>query len=161
MLWRIFKNLDFKQLFGLLGLFLRNPLYTISTIFATKDCMAIAQQEYGNKHHLSNPANAFRHALWVILIIRKCLKWKNKEESAISWAKKFTDWHEDFSPNEALERAMDLHNNQVGIFFYSEVKAKNEEDIVSFLKQKASEAEKIKTVHEVEKLEKILVYLEE
>lgn len=161
MLWRIFKNLDFTQLFGLFGLFLRNPLYMIPTIFATRDCMNIAQQEYGSKHHLSNPANAFRHALWVILIIRKCLKWRNNEEKAISWAKKFTDWHEKFSPNEALEEAMDLHNNQVGIALYEELKAENEKEIISFLRQKASEAEKIILVAEVDNLERILVYIDE
>ncbi|MGO3182481.1 MAG: DUF6973 domain-containing protein [Aequorivita sp.] len=161
MLWRIFKNLDYTQLFGLLGLFLRNPIYMVPTIFATKDCMAIAQEEYGNKHHLSNPANAFRHALWVILIIRKCLKWRDNEEKAISWAKKFTDWHEKFSPNEPLEEAMDLHNNQVGILFYEEIKDKTELEIISFLKTKALEAEKIKTVDEVKDFKKILVYLDD
>ena len=133
----------------------------IPTIFATRDCMNIAQQEYGSKHHLSNPANAFRHALWVILIIRKCLKWRNNEEKAISWAKKFTDWHEKFSPNEALEEAMDLHNNQVGIALYEELKAENEKEIISFLRQKASEAEKIILVAEVDNLERILVYIDE
>ncbi|WP_310991620.1 DUF6973 domain-containing protein [Aequorivita marina] len=160
MLWRIFNNLDFKQLFGLLGLFLRNPLYTIPTIFATKDCMNIAQREYGSKHHLSNPANAFRHALWVILITRKCLKWKNNEEKAVSWAKKFTDWHEDFSPNKPLDRAMDLHNNQVGLAFYKDVKNKTEEEIVSFLKEKALEAKRVETVDAVESFENKLVYIE-
>lgn len=133
----------------------------VPTIFATKDCMNIAQEEYGSKHHLSNPANAFRHALWVILIIRKCLKWKNNEGSAISWTKKFTDWHEEFSPNEVLERAMDIHNNQVGVLFYEEIKDKSEVEIISFLKRKASEAVKIKTVDEVGNFEKILVYLDD
>ncbi len=160
MLWKIFNKLDYKQLFGLLGLFSRNPFYTIPTIFATRDCMAIAQKEYGSKHHLSNPANAFRHALWVILIIRKSLKWKNNEEKATAWAKEFTDWHEKFSPNEPLEHAMDLHNNQVGISFYNEVKGKNKEEIMSFLKQKASEAVKIKAVEEIEKLGNKLVYIQ-
>lgn len=133
----------------------------VPTIFATKDCMAIAEKEYGNKHHLSNPANAFRHALWVILIIRKCLKWKNNEEKAKAWAKNFTDWHEDFSPNEPLEHAMDLHNNHVGISFYEVIKGRNDEEIVSFLKQKALEAIKIEIVVEVEKFENNLVYLNE
>jgi hypothetical protein len=159
MLWRILKQLDYKQLFGLLGLFLKNPLYAVPTVFATKKCMAIAQREYGSKHHLSNPANAFRHALWVILIVQKCSKWKNDEEKAIVWARKFTDWHEDFSPNAALERAMDLHNNQMGIVFYEAIKHKNEAEIIRFLKQKASEAVKVFTVSEIEKLENRLVYI--
>ena len=159
MLWRIFNRLDFKQLFGLLGLFIRNPFYGIPTIFATKNCMLIAQKEYGNTHHLNNPANAFRHALWVILIIRRCLKWRRNEEKAKAWAKKFTDWHEDFSPNEPIDRAMDIHNNLMGIIFYEEIKNKSEEEIVTFLKQKAEEAAKIETVEEVERFDDKLVYI--
>jgi len=161
MFWRIIKELDFKQLFGLFWLFLQNPIYAFPTIFATKRCMNIAQKEYGGEHHLSNPANAFRHALWVILIVKKCLKWSNNEEKAKVWAKKFTDWHEDFSPNAALERAMDFHNNEMGIIFLEEIKNKNEAEIISFLKQKASEAIKIESVEEVKNNKKTLIYISE
>lgn len=35
-------------------------------------------------------------------------------DSIISWTKEITDWHEDFSPNKELARAMDLHNNFIG-----------------------------------------------
>lgn len=122
--------------------------------------MNIAQKEYGSKHHLSNPANAFRHALWVILIIRKCLKWKLDEVKVKVWAKKFTDWHEEFSPNEALEHAMDLHNNKMGIALFEEVKDNNEAEIILFLKQKAFEAVKIEKTEEVEKLKNDLVYIQ-
>ena len=39
----------------------------------------------------------------------------NKDlDSIISWTKEITDWHEDFSPNKELARAMDLHNNFIG-----------------------------------------------
>ena len=160
MFWRIIKELDFKQLFGLFWLFLQNPLYAFPTIFATKRCMDIAQSEFGSRHHLSNPANAFRHALWVILIAKKCLKWRTNEEKAKAWAKTFTDWHEDFSPNAALERAMDFHNNDMGIVFFDELKNKNEAEIVSFLKQKASEAMKIEAVEEVGNFKNKLVYIQ-
>lgn len=122
--------------------------------------MEIAQKEYGNSHHLSNKANAFRHALWVVLIIQKCLKWKENEEKAKLWAEKFTNWHEDFSPNEALERAMDLHNNTMGLLFFEQLNGKNEAATVSFLKQKASEAVKISTVKEIENIENKLVYID-
>lgn len=159
MFWRIIKTLDFEQLFRLLWLFLKNPIFAFPTVFATRRCMNIAQKEYGSRHHLSNPANAFRHALWVILIVQKCLKWKNNEEKAAFWAKKFTDWHEKFSPNEALEHAMDLHNNKMGIVFFEEIKNYNETEIISFLKKKASEAVKIETVGEIEKLGNNLVYI--
>ena len=76
------------------------------------------------------------------MIIKNCLKWQSNEQKAKTWAKKFTDWHEDFSPNQALERAMDLHNNAMGILYFNELKDKNEVEIVSFLKQKASKAVK-------------------
>ncbi|WP_373693808.1 DUF6973 domain-containing protein [Aequorivita flava] len=141
-------------------MFLKNPLYAFPTIFATKRCMNIAYKEYGSRHHLSNKANAFRHALWVTLIIKKCLKWRNNEEMAKAWAKEFTDWHEKFSPNKALAKAMDLHNNRVGILYFESIKNKNEAEIVSFLKQKASEAIKISTVKNLEQLENNLVYIE-
>jgi|SRR5690606_8014095 hypothetical protein len=160
MLWRILKKLDFKQLFGLLGLFLKNSIYALPTIFATKKCMNIAYEEYGSKHHLGNPANAFRHALWVILITKMCLKWQNNEQKAKMWAKKFTDWHEDFSPNEDLERAMDLHNNTMGLRYFEQVKDRNEAETVSYLKQKASEAVRILTVKEVKSIEDKLVYID-
>lgn len=159
--WDLFRRLNYRQLFGLLGMFIKNPVYAIPTILASNKCMAISQKEYGSKHHLSNPANAFRHALWVILIARKCVKWKNDEERAIAWAKKFTDWHEDFSPNKALERAMDLHNNKVGTLFFQKVKDNNDPEIISFLKQKASEAEKIKTIEDTEKHPNKLVFIAE
>lgn len=159
MLWQILKKLDFKQLFGLFWMFLKNPLYAIPTVLATKECMDIAEREYGSKHHLSNPANAFRHALWVILIIQKCLKWKDNEEKAKKWAKTFTDWHEKFSPNEPLEHAMDLHNNQMGAVYFEEIKNKNESETISFLKRKTSEALKIETEEEVVNIKDKLVYI--
>ncbi|MDP2687266.1 MAG: hypothetical protein Q8O62_08595 [Aequorivita sp.] len=159
MFWRIIKDLDFKQLIGLFWLFLQNPIYAFPTIFATKRCMNIAQKEYGSRHHLSNPANAFRHAFWVILIVKKNLKWRNNEEKAKAWAITFTDWHEDFSPNVALERAMDLHNNEMGIVFFEGIKNKNEAEIISFLKQKASEAIKIESVEEMENIKNTLIYI--
>lgn len=121
--------------------------------------MNIAQREYGSRHHLSNHANAFRHTFWVILIVKKCLKWRNNEEKAKAWAKTFTDWHEDFSPNAALERAMDFHNNEMGIVFFEEIKGKSEIEIISFLKQKASEAIKIESVEEVKKIKDTLIYI--
>ena len=142
---------------------MKNPMYIIPTIIATKKCMDIAQKEYGNSHHLSNKANAFRHALWVILIIQKCLKCKKNEEKAKLWAENFTNWHERFSPNEAMEREMDLHNNKMGIVFFDDMKDKSEVEIISFLKRKASEAVKISTMKEIENIENIenkLVYID-
>ena len=89
------------------------------------------------------------------------MKWKNDEERAMAWAKKFTDWHEDFSPNKALERAMDLHNNQMGAIYFEAVKYKKKAEIITFLKQKASEAQKISAVEDTKKYPNKLVYIAE
>ena len=159
MLSGIFFKLDYKQLFSVAALFFKNPLYAIPTILATKNCLKIAQKEYGDRHNLDNPPNAFRHCLWVILIIRNCLKWRNNEEEAKKWAKKFTDWHEKFAPTKALARGMDLHNNQMGVFLYEETKTMEIKELVSFLKEKAKEAKKITNLNEIKSFENCLVYL--
>lgn len=159
-MWQLIKTLDFKQLFRLFWLFLTHPVYAVPTIFATKKCMDIANKEYGSKHHFGNRANAFRHALWVNLIIKKCLKWHKNEEKAKAWAKRITDWHEVFAKNETLEKAMDLHNNAAGITFYKEIQHNNEAEMITFLKKKASEAIQIETVADANKMEKSLVFIE-
>ena len=47
----------------------------------------------------------------------------------ISWTKEITDWHEDFSPNLALARAMDLHNNYIGRELFQNHKSKTEKKL--------------------------------
>ncbi|TRZ45955.1 DUF6973 domain-containing protein [Robertkochia solimangrovi] len=114
----LIRSLDFSQLLSLNKYFLSNPLFFIATITATKSCMLICNDQFGDTHHQNNQANAFRHAFWNAMIIRQCLKYTSKVENAMSWSKKITDWHEEFSPNERLARVMDLHNNAVGRTFY-------------------------------------------
>lgn len=121
--------------------------------------MAISEREYGDRHNFDNPANAFRHALWVILIIRKCLKWNKNLEKAEAWAKEFTDWHEKFAPNKPFPRAMDLHNNKVGIHYFKMTQALSEAELIAFLKQKAEEAIKINASQETEKWDNKLVFV--
>ena len=160
MLWRILRRLEYRQFFGLLRLFLRNPIYAIPTLIATKQCMSIAYRQYGSKHHLNNKANAFRHALWVILIIQKALEWKKDETRAKVWAKQFSDLHEDLSPNAPLERAMDLHNNLMGIVLFEKIGNRNIRETISILKLETENAVKISAVEEIEQSGKKLVYIE-
>jgi hypothetical protein len=49
-----------------------------------------------------------------MLIVQKSVFSGRDLKKAIAWAKTITDWHEDFSPNTPLARAMDIHNNQIG-----------------------------------------------
>lgn len=161
MIFRILRNLDFRQLFSLGKLFLKNPAYAVPTLSATKRSMRIATKEYGEKHHLDNKANAFRHALWNILIIRACLKCRSNVEKALQWAETITTWHEDFSPNPPLERVMDLHNNEIGRNLFLKTENLSEEEMVDFIKQEASAAKKIFKVEDCEKYKNELVYIEE
>ena len=110
----LLKSLSFKQLFGLAPLFFRNPLLFYPTLKATKNTYHISNREFGEAHHKNGPANAFRHALWNFLIAQEALKWSKSPSKSISWAKRITDWHEEFSPNNPLAKAMDLHNNKIG-----------------------------------------------
>ena len=157
----ILRNLNFHQLLLLGKLFLKNPRYAVPTLLATKNSMRIATKEYGEKHHLDNKANAFRHALWNLLILRSCLKWNSNLEKAMKWTKTITDWHEEFSPNPALEKVMDLHNNQIGRNLYAETKNLTQDAMVKFLKDKASKAKRIFNVEDCENYKSEMIFIED
>lgn len=93
---------------------IRHPLFVIPTIRGTRKCVAICDTQFGNAHHRNGPENAFRHALWNMLIVQKSVFSGRDQKEALAWAKTITDWHEEFSPNTPLARAMDIHNNQIG-----------------------------------------------
>jgi len=122
--------------------------------------MKICDALYGKLHHKNNKANAFRHTLWNILICKEGLKVSEDEEKAITWAKKITDLHEKLMPNKPLEKLMDLKNNEAGRGFFKEIKEFSEEKIISFLKEKAAEAQKIDEDSEVVTLKNKLVYID-
>jgi len=159
--WNIIKGLKFRQVTVLTGLFLRHPLFMFSTTRATFLAMRIAEEEFPDIHGKHNKANAFRHALWNMLITKKCSRFSKDLESVLSWTKRITDWHEEFSPNEELAKMMDLHNNRVGRKMYKEVFYEYTEEIVKLMKEKLLEAIQIASVLEFEKHQNKLVYLED
>lgn len=108
------RKMNWSKLGNLALLCLRHPLYIIPSYRATRKTVAVCDENFGSEHHKNGRANAFRHALWNALIIQYCKKWFPSAMRAKAWAKRFTDWHEDFSPNSELARAMDYHNNRVG-----------------------------------------------
>ena len=161
MFWRTLNRLNFAQLFMLCGITLRSPIRMLKTALATQECIQICNREFGQAHHLHNRANAIRHALWNILIMKRIYKNPSNILSALAWADKITSWHEDFSVNEPLERAMDLHNNQVGRYWFSDYKTNSEKEIVESLKQRALKARQILDVNETKYCFGRLVYLSE
>ncbi len=159
MLGKVLRSTDFKQLPGLFWLALSHPLFVIPTLRATRKTMQIVQREFGNVHKGNTKANAFRHALWNVLIAKACLQWKNNLEKVMRWTETITTKHEKLAPNQPLPRAMDLHNNQVGLAHSIDLVALEEKEIIDFLKKMTEKARKIEHLAEIEKEDKDLVYL--
>lgn len=159
MLIKVLRSTDFKQLPGLFWLALSHPLFIVPTLKATQKTMEIAQREYGNAHKGNTKANAFRHALWNVLITKACLKRKKNLEKVLRWTETITTKHEKLAPNQPLPRAMDLHNNQIGLAHCKDLVALDEKEIIDFLKKMAEKARKIKHLAEIENTDQDLVYL--
>ena len=157
----IIKGLNFKQLSSLLVWFIKHPLYMICTINATVLTFRISQKEFPNIHGLHNKANAFRHAIWNLLIASKCHKIDSDIESVLNWTQQITDWHEDFSPNEELMRMMDLHNNKIGRDIYRSIQSRDVERIQAELIHKLSDAVLVCSIEEIEQVNSALVYLKD
>ena len=158
--WKIIKSLNFKQVIVLLGWFLKHPIFMYATFRATVKTLRIAQKRFSNIHNFDNKANAFRHALWNILIAKQCLKFSSDTEQVLTWTKQITDWHEEFSPNEILAKKMDLKNNQLGRKWFATVKNESILKIEEYLIEKLDSAVKINMDSSLDKIDN-LVFLED
>ena len=160
MIGRRIATFNFWELVVLCKVFLRNPLFLHPTYKATKRTVAVSNRLYGKLHHENNRTNAFRHALWNYLICKYCLQVARTPEKAMDWSKKITDLHERLSPNDDLEKMMDLHNNKIGRELFVHSYTRKEEDIVSILKQKTSEAVKVSSSAEIREEKNNLIFIE-
>lgn len=158
--WAVVKSMDFKQLWSLFWLSARHPRFVIPTIRGTRKTVAICNKHYGKKQHLNGPENAFRHALWNMLIVHLSVQRGLPLQRSLAWAKRFTDWHEDFSPNSPLERAMDLHNNRVGRDLIISFCGQTEEQLVTQLLEMVPLSRKRTTLKEIKRCDTVLVHLE-
>lgn len=131
----------------------------ISTVEATSLTFKISQSQFPNIHGRLNKANAFRHALWNVLIAKKCSRFSKSLTSILSWTKRITDWHEEFSPNEELPREMDLHNNRFGRDFYTKNKHLGFDEMIKELLLELEKAVLVKDVKELTN-HTIMVYIE-
>jgi len=153
------------QLKGLLMLFARQPLMCYPTMKATLDCLRISDRFFPKLHHINNPTNAFRHALWNMLLMKESLRWNSNIEKADAWAEKITSWHEDFSPNPPLERAMDLHNNAFGrrVFntWHRQGVSLEVQGMITYLREETEKSKKVTTVEEIFNFNTSLVYIKD
>lgn len=122
--------------------------------------MVLCDELFGQTHHRSNKANAFRHALWNILICHKTLKKTQNKEKSIVWTEKVTNLYEKVTDNEKIEKAMDLHNNKVGLNLFSSVFEKKEEEIISLLQNMMEKSQKVINIDDFIKFNHNLVHLE-
>jgi len=155
----IIKRFSIRQLFRLSGLLLQNPWYIIPTLRATKKTMMICDSLYGKTHHNNGKPNAFRHALWNVLICQKTYIHSKSEEKSVVWAQKITDLHEKLAPNKAIAEAMDLHNNRLGRLYFKDLNNATEEETVAFLKEKVMNASLVKDIKGIREFPDDMVYL--
>ncbi|NAS31761.1 hypothetical protein GTQ40_12310 [Flavobacteriaceae bacterium R38] len=152
--------MNFKQLWSLTVLCLSHLLFVIPTYRATHKTIKVCDQKFKGVHHKNGQANAFRHALWNIFIIYKCKQWSSVGK-ATAWAKRITDWHEDFLLNAPLERAMDLHNNKIGRNFFIKHQDANEEQLIQLLIALLPLSRKIHAVKQIQNHPDTLIHLED
>jgi len=157
--WDVITRLSIKEIFQLSWLMLQNPLFIIPTLKATKRTLEVCEMLYKGKHHKHGKANAFRHALWNMLICKKTLFFAKNDKKTIIWAKKVTDLHEKLAPNELLEKEMDLHNNEIGRRYFGSLKSSSEEEIINFLNRITKKAVKFEHAQELQNLQNDLAYL--
>ena len=122
--------------------------------------MVLCDELFGEEHHRSNKANAFRHALWNILICHKTLKRTHNREKSMIWTEKATNLYEKVTDNEKMEKAMDLHNNKVGLNLFLSVFDKKEEEIISILQNMMEKSQKVTNFDDFKKFNQVLVHLE-
>jgi hypothetical protein len=160
-IWKRIQQLSIGQLFKLSVLFLKHPLLIIPTIKATKRTFEICDALFKKAHHRRNKANAFRHALWNVLICKNSLKMTKNKQKSVFWAQKVTDLYEKVTNTDLLDEAMDLHNNGIGRICFLNYLDKNEAKIVEILQEKSKNAQKVSKIVEIESNSAALVYLEE
>lgn len=155
------RQLNFKEIFILLKLFLPQPFYIFPTYRATRETLKLCDRLFGKKHYQDNRENAFRHAYWNFLIAEKVFQKNNSVEESIIWARKITDLHERMAPNKALARAMDLHNNEVGRQLFKMYNPKSEQEIIKKLHDLMKSAVKILETSIASAYKNILIFIKE
>lgn len=160
-IWLRIRQLSLGQLLKLSFLFLSRPLLILPTLRATKRAMQICDERFGTAHHLSNQANAFRHALWNVLICQNTLKRTKNKQKSVFWTQKVGELYEKVTQNEPLDEAMDLHNNTIGRLFFLNNMNKNEAEIIRLLTIMTENGIKVSDVSEMKQWQHKLVYIEE
>jgi hypothetical protein len=160
-IWTIIKRFQYKQFWELFALSIKYPLYVYPTLKATAKSFQIAKKEFPKAHGKKGKANAFRHAFWNAYICYECTKWSRNRQGIITWAGLITAKHEELSPNEPLDKIMDLHNNKVGRTIFQRENFENVNKIIESVKKELDNAIKVSIVSEINKCADSLIYIRE
>jgi len=160
-LWKRIRQLSIGQLFKLGLVIGSRPLLIRPTLSATKRTLQICDTLYGRAHHKNGKANAFRHALWNILICRNCRKRTKSDEKSAIWTEKLTLLFEKVTKNDLLDQHMDLQNNSLGIKWFLGKSFENETEVVRFIQKKLENAQKVTKIEEIGNIENTLIYISE
>lgn len=158
-IWKRIRSLSLYQLYKFSMLFLRHPRLITSTINATKETFFICNRFYEEGHGISNRGNAFRHAVWNILICEKSFKKTKNRQKSVDWAQKVTDLYEKVTQNSKLDEQMDLHNNAVGRNLFLSLLEEDKDKIIQIVYKKSLKAVKMISVKDLENLKQDMVYL--
>jgi hypothetical protein len=121
--------------------------------------MQIATLNFGRKHYQNGQANAFRHALWNVLIAQKCMSGKKVLSKVLNWTKLIADWHEEAFFSNELPMKMDYHNNAVGRTIFCNNLSYSQEQFIQLLLQLTQKAVKIDKNTGIKKYKNQLVYI--
>lgn len=152
----LFRNLDWKAT----RVFLRHPLFVIPTIWSTVESIVTAEEKFDERPEGNGLANAYRHAVWNLLIAHYCSK-VSSVEKAVKWSKEITDLHEEIFPNRKFDKEMDLHNNSVGRLIFEQARKsglKSKKDLFFCLDRRVKSAAGLSEEREFEKFPEDLVY---
>ncbi|MEM1258780.1 MAG: hypothetical protein AAGH81_09630 [Bacteroidota bacterium] len=157
--FKIISRIQPIGLWHLLKLAVPYVTYLWPTYRATKTCMELSTEHFGEKHYQNGQANAFRHALWNVLIAKYCTTSTKATFRALNWTKKITDWHEETFFSKELPMKMDYHNNEVGRNLFEEHPKWSQVAFVQRLLALTENALKINLETNLNQLKNRLVYV--
>ena len=160
-IWTIIKRFRYRQLWQLFLLSIKYPLYVYPTLKATSQSFLRAKHEFPEDHGKQGKANAYRHAVWNSLICFECHKWRKDRRRIIAWARLITDKHEQLSPNDPLDTAMDLHNNKIGRNLFISSTFTSIDEISDVVKEKLKTAKKIAQLEDTRQFPLDMVYIQQ
>lgn len=148
---------------------------------ATEESISLTASNYPNISAYQNKADAFRHAIWNVLICKYIGEDKNEISDCTERAEDFTTKHETGADKPStmtdeawkLDQQMDLHNNaqgrkyfesvawivKEGWFKVKRVRAPSVDELVTGIKNKLNSARKISTATDTSKYPSNLVYI--